>query len=72
MPKRLKTPNDYPQFQFRVSGPEERDELEALINEVLSALKDRRKEDELLPKRNHVMASALRAGLKAQLRKLKN
>jgi hypothetical protein len=71
MSKRLKTPSDYPQLQFRVSSPDEREELEALISEVLEALKDRRKEGELLPKKNQVMASALRAGLKAQLRKLK-
>lgn len=71
MSKKLKTPKDYPQFQFRVGTLEEKHELDSLIDEVLALMKARWKEGELLPKRSHIMASALRDGLKAKLRKLR-
>lgn len=60
--KRLKKPSDYGQFFFRISK-EEKDELEARIQTILDIQQSLVSEDELLPKRNHLILKAIHLGL---------
>jgi hypothetical protein len=68
--KRKKTPSDYPQLCFRLPSEEERKRIDSLIEEIQDAYNKRRKEGDLVIRRNDVVLDALERGLKAIKRSL--
>lgn len=71
MKKKRKKPADYPQFYFRISK-EDKEEIEGLLNEILSIEASLRDDRELKPKRNDLITRSLKRGLKLLLSNYKN
>jgi hypothetical protein len=69
MNKKIKKPSDYDQFSFRISE-EKKDELNALIEEILEVQRKNKKEDEYTPKKNALIIEALTLGLNQIKKKL--
>ena len=68
MSKKIKKPIDYPQFYCRMSI-EKKVEIENFFNEILDLKIIKIKNGDYIPKRNDVIYSALRIGLKENLRR---
>ena len=58
-----KQPSDYPQFYCRMKQ-EDKDEIEAIIDRIVTHKKKKVAENEILPKRNDYIVKALKIGLK--------
>jgi hypothetical protein len=58
----LKTPADYPQFYCRMNK-EDIEQIEAMIVSILNRRKRKLKKNERQPKRNEIIAEALKRGL---------
>ena len=65
--RKKKGPNDYPLMAFRVSD-EEKEELSALIDQIVDSRNANLKDDEFKVRKNDVFVEGLRAGLR-QLKK---
>jgi hypothetical protein len=63
MRKKLKKPSDYPQFYCRMSE-EDKEEIEELIESILTMAEELQKPDEYKLKRNQLVQHALKGGLK--------
>lgn len=59
----LKTPADYPQFYCRMNKKDV-EEIESMIVSILNKRKKKLKKNERQPKRNEIIAEALKRGLK--------
>lgn len=61
--KKLRTSSDYPQFYCRMSS-EDLSEIESAIVSILNKRKRKAKKGERKPKRNEIIAEAIKRGLK--------
>lgn len=59
----LKTSADYPQFYCRMNK-EDMEQIEAMIVSILNRRKRKLKKNQRQPKRNEIIAEALKRGLK--------
>lgn len=64
MSKKLKKPSDYPQFYCRMEA-EDKEEIEEILENILSMSVKLRKSDTKKLKRNYIIQRALKGGLKA-------
>jgi hypothetical protein len=67
---RKKTSADYPQLSFRLPNQDERKRIDTLIEEIQAAYNKRRKEGDLVVRRNDVVLEALEYGLNSMKKKL--
>ena len=68
--RQKKTPSDYPQLCFRLPNETERQRIDALIEEIQVAYNEKRKDGDLVIRRNDVILDALERGLTAMKRTL--
>ena len=68
-PKKLKTPADYPQFYCRMTKVDQT-QIETMISSIQDKVGKRLKKDERIPKRNEIIAEALKLGLEAIFEKI--
>lgn len=61
--RKKKKPSDYPQFAFRLTTPEQKEELSKLIEEVHERWNRQMNEDDIKYSKSEIIVKALKEGL---------